>query len=708
MKHLALAAWALAAPALSQVSVAIASPAPGEQVAGTVVVSGTSTGLVNGRVSVSIDGGPFQPAQGTASWDFVWESATVADGAHTLRARAKECLTCTPAFAQVTVVVANGGAGTQEFTYASSVDGAALTSKIHVPAGHDPAGPPVPLVIHLHGGGGIGQISQDMAAQLDARGWIGIAPDGREWGLFGGACTWRRSAAYVNSPDPDVGPGEQDILDAIDWARAHHPIDDERVYLTGFSMGGRGTYVIGLKHPDLFAAIAPMGPASDMFEVWVRRTDPGDCKEGMTGGPPGTSPFVDTMHLVTSARFLLENAYNLPVFHAHGLLDGVASNDPAVSEYLHGWHMTSDTSFDGCHAAPDLCFGHTPTLSELAARHPDGYRWAHMFTPVGHVTDARWLTGTPVAPGIVGDEDPLAPGQYLGIYDFLARHTRVRVPDTIVYKTYEDEHRGAHWAEILTSAPWTTSPAGLRATRDVGNRALTVELSRAAEVAFDLVAAELVPDADAPLSVLLAPLAEPAFDPALDASGEASNPVVRLVAPGLRGATVLRDGQVLDPALVRLAGDWLELGPLALTGTHLLEVHVADSPCSGGPNSAGSVASLGHLGTASIARNDLVLRVEGATPGQFGLPFHGFSGLAAPLGDGTLCVGGSLHRSPAPVALDDAGQGLHAVDLSAAPAGAGPGAITAGATVHFQVWYRDPLGATGSNTSDALRVTFVP
>jgi len=37
-----------------------------------------------------------------------------------------------------------------------------------------------------------------------------------------------------------------------------YPIDTNRIYLTGFSMGGFGSWAWGLENPDLFAAIAPM------------------------------------------------------------------------------------------------------------------------------------------------------------------------------------------------------------------------------------------------------------------------------------------------------------------------------------------------------------------------------------------------------------------------------------------------------------------
>lgn len=783
-----------AAPIFAQASVEIADPNAGDQVSGIVSIAGTSTGLVNGRVMISVDGGPFRLAQGTANWTYSWDSTAVGDGPRQIRARARECFSCTPAFDQVAVEVVNNGglsveieqpspgstlfgtivvtgsssganevlvsvdggaeelanginpfdvvleastlgpgahtvvarvnngttevtdsvsfevgsppAGAQEFTYLSSVDGTAMTSELWLPSGFDENGPAVPLVVHLHGGGGIGQISADMQAQLDARGWIGIAPDGREWGIFGGACTWRFSSAYVDSFDRAVGPGERDIFDAIDWARANLPIDVDRIYLTGFSMGGRGTYAIGLKNPDRFAAIAPMGPASEMFEVWVRRTNPGDCKEGMMGGPPGTSALVDTMHQVTSARFLVENAFNLPVYHAHGLLDAIASNTTSVSEYLHGWHMTNDVSFDACHDGSAFCFGHTPTLSELSLRHPSAYDWAYMFTPVGHVTDGLWLTGAPAAPERFGTEDPLNAGQLVGIYDFFERRTLVHSPEVVVYKTYEDQHQGAYWAGVVSSAPWSTQPAAIRATRDVVNNVVTVEVSRAEEVRIDAQDAGLDLSAAAPLSVVLARLEEPVYDPALSSLGEALTPRITITAASVpAGATALVDGAIVDPASVQILDADVMVGPVDVVATHTVDIHVGELYCSG---AAGGGGTMGYAGTASVMRNDFVLTTANAAPSQLGLYFYGFGEADVPFGDGRLCIGGQLFRTSSPAAINGAGDASRPLDLTVAPAASGAGAITAGVTARFQFWYRDPSGPSGFTVSNAMRVTFLP
>ncbi len=51
--------------------------------------------------------------------------------------------------------------------------------------------------------------------------------------------------------------GRLDALEALRHARSELRTDPMRTYLTGHSMGGHGTWQIGLHYPDLFAAVAP-------------------------------------------------------------------------------------------------------------------------------------------------------------------------------------------------------------------------------------------------------------------------------------------------------------------------------------------------------------------------------------------------------------------------------------------------------------------
>lgn len=47
-------------------------------------------------------------------------------------------------------------------------------------------------------------------------------------------------------------------LALVDYVISNFDVDPERVYLTGLSMGGFGTWALACKHPERFAAIAPL------------------------------------------------------------------------------------------------------------------------------------------------------------------------------------------------------------------------------------------------------------------------------------------------------------------------------------------------------------------------------------------------------------------------------------------------------------------
>lgn len=110
------------------------------------------------------------------------------------------------------------------------------------------AQPPYTLIIFLHG---IGERGDDL-------------PLVKKWGLPKFTETGEIALpAYIAAPQcpADVRWGDvTDALDAmLDDLLAQHPIDPDRVYLTGFSMGGYGTWAWALKRPERFAALLPVG-----------------------------------------------------------------------------------------------------------------------------------------------------------------------------------------------------------------------------------------------------------------------------------------------------------------------------------------------------------------------------------------------------------------------------------------------------------------
>jgi hypothetical protein len=69
------------------------------------------------------------------------------------------------------------------------------------------------------------------------------------------------AAPYARGTAGYQGIPEQDVYDMLDDIKSRFSIDEDRIYLTGLSMGGGGTVWLGLTRPDIWAAIAPCCPA---------------------------------------------------------------------------------------------------------------------------------------------------------------------------------------------------------------------------------------------------------------------------------------------------------------------------------------------------------------------------------------------------------------------------------------------------------------
>jgi predicted esterase len=129
--------------------------------------------------------------------------------------------------------------------YRSTVDNTLQPYRIFVPSGYN-SSKPVPLIIALHGMGGDENSYFDAYAkgafkvEAERRGYIVACPKGR-----------KPASMYL-------GDAEKDVLDVIAEVRRDYNVDPDRIYLTGHSMGGYGTWSVAMDHPDLFAALAPI------------------------------------------------------------------------------------------------------------------------------------------------------------------------------------------------------------------------------------------------------------------------------------------------------------------------------------------------------------------------------------------------------------------------------------------------------------------
>jgi len=131
---------------------------------------------------------------------------------------------------------------------------------------------PAPLIISLHGLGAPPQVMcNETAVDLaEAGGYILAAPMGYSVGGWYGSpvMQMRRPGGQANA-DPEAPPpgkvqewSEKDVMNVLAMVREEFNVDPDRIYLTGHSMGGAGTYFLGSRHADIWAAIAPVAPAA--------------------------------------------------------------------------------------------------------------------------------------------------------------------------------------------------------------------------------------------------------------------------------------------------------------------------------------------------------------------------------------------------------------------------------------------------------------
>jgi predicted peptidase len=126
-----------------------------------------------------------------------------------------------------------------------------------------------PLVLFLHGAGERGSDNQSQLKYLPT--WLASSenrqkypcfvvapqcPDGMKWSEV----EW---GDKDSAPLPELSGAMRAVIGILQDAVQQNPVDPARVYLTGLSMGGYGSWDLAERMPERFAALAPICGGGD-------------------------------------------------------------------------------------------------------------------------------------------------------------------------------------------------------------------------------------------------------------------------------------------------------------------------------------------------------------------------------------------------------------------------------------------------------------
>jgi enterochelin esterase-like enzyme len=151
------------------------------------------------------------------------------------------------------------GPGPQVLTFLSDVDDTDQPYGLYLPKQYN-AERKYPLVISLHGANSNHRLNLrrifgrgNRIGETDAeatRYWPGL----KDVDFIVASPLARGTMGYK-------GVAEKDVYDVLADVKRRFSVDEDRVYLTGLSMGGGGALWLGLTRPDVWAAIAAVCPA---------------------------------------------------------------------------------------------------------------------------------------------------------------------------------------------------------------------------------------------------------------------------------------------------------------------------------------------------------------------------------------------------------------------------------------------------------------
>ncbi len=261
-------------------------------------------------------------------------------------------------------------------TYRSFVDGSVQPFSVLLPTAFKPD-ETHPLILLLHG------------AHVTDWGQNIVAYDPKEWAI--------QVAVHDRGNNRYRDIGEVDIDEVLTEVKRRFRIDDERIYLSGHSMGGYGTWFQATHRPDFWASVSPQAGYSDYFLY----------NPAMSGAPTSTQQQFQKRLLETWSPLLVaENLLHVPAYVVHGAKDDNVGVEHSRKMAARLKELGYDFVYD---------------------ENPEGGHW---WGPRGK------HYGTEVV-----DKPP--------IWTFFQKHNRrVVAPRRVIFKTDSLRYREAYWVAI--------------------------------------------------------------------------------------------------------------------------------------------------------------------------------------------------------------------------------------------------------------------
>ncbi|MFW6163586.1 MAG: prolyl oligopeptidase family serine peptidase, partial [Planctomycetota bacterium] len=282
--------------------------------------------------------------------------------------------------------------GVHELAYLADQDESAQPYFLHVPRTYT-GRKALPAIVYLHG----------YNPYLDKTNWhmpsYGLTDLAEEYGYLI-VCPFARSNTDFQ------GIGETDVLEVLRLAGERVKIDEDRVFLVGYSMGGMGAYTIAAHTPDRWAGVVALCARADYW-FW----------KGLD--PAKVEPW---------KRFLIDTEFAWP----------------QAGNFQH---------------VPVLAFQGT---ADTLIKPEQAYRFIDKLQGLGFSAQLVRLSGSS---HWIGDETFATPKPF----EWMEAQRRPQAPQSVRFKTYTLRYHKAWWVSLDAIDRWG-QPASVQAALEPGNR----------------------------------------------------------------------------------------------------------------------------------------------------------------------------------------------------------------------------------------------